>query len=39
MENNDLEIRVKRLEQLHVWGISVIAIGLIIYIVSKSTKK
>lgn len=30
---NNLEIRVRRLEQLHIWGISIIAFGLIYYVI------
>lgn len=30
---DNLEVRVRRLEQLHIWGVSIIAIGLIYYIV------
>ena len=39
MENKDLEIRVRRLEQLHIWGASIVALGLIAYFISKSIKK
>ncbi len=30
---NNLEIRVRRLEQLHIWGVSILAFGLIYYII------
>ncbi len=32
-EIQNIEVRVRRLEQLHIWGISLIAIGLIFYVV------
>jgi len=38
MENKDLETRVRRLEQLHIWGASIVAVGLIAYFIAKSVK-
>ncbi len=32
-EIQNIEVRVRRLEQLHIWGVSLIAIGLIFYVV------
>jgi hypothetical protein len=29
----NLEIRVRRLEQLHIWGVGILAFGLIYYII------
>ncbi len=31
-EIQNIESRVRRLEQLHIWGISLIALGLIFYL-------
>jgi hypothetical protein len=35
VENKDLETRVRRLEQLHIWGVSILALGLIAYFLIK----
>lgn len=38
MEDNqlqNLEVRVRRLEQLHIWGISIIALGVIYFAIKK----
>jgi hypothetical protein len=32
-EQQNLEVRVRRLEQLHIWGVSILAIGLIVYLI------
>lgn len=29
---SNLEIRVRRLEQLHIWGVTLVAVGLVFYI-------
>jgi len=33
---DDLSVRVRRLEQLHIWGISILALGLIYVIYKKN---
>lgn len=38
MVNTDLELRVRRLEQLHIWGASIVAVGFIAYFLLKSYK-
>lgn len=35
METKDLEFRVRRLEQLHIWGGGILALALAIYIAKK----
>lgn len=35
----DLEIRVRRLEQLHIWGMTLLAFGIIGYFAFKEGKK
>jgi hypothetical protein len=39
MQDNDLEIRVRRLEQLHIWGASILALGLIVVLYKQYSKK
>lgn len=29
----NLEVRVRRLEQLHIWGVSIVVVGLVIYLI------
>ena len=36
-DEQNLEVRVRRLEQLHIWGVSIIAIGIIVYLVKKNS--
>lgn len=39
MQNNNIETRVKRLEILHVWGITALVIFVVGYYIYKQTKK
>jgi len=35
----DLELRVRRLEQLHIWGMTIVLFGIIGYFAFKEVKK
>lgn len=39
MEDNNLETRVKRLEILHIWGVTALVIFVAGYYIYKRTKK
>ena len=34
----DIEIRLRRLEQLHVWGATIVAFGLVAFLIYKNEK-
>jgi len=35
----DLELRIRRLEQLHIWGMTIVLFGIIGYFAFKEVKK